>query len=40
MSILILTYSLREVIWVKGARGDEGKTWFQKYVQSFLGRKE
>ena len=30
--------SLREVIWVKGARGNEGKTWFQKYVQSLLGR--
>ena len=26
--------SLREVIWVKGARGNEGKIWFQKYVQS------
>ena len=30
--------TLREVIWVKGARGNEGKTWFQKYVQSLLGR--
>ena len=30
--------SLREVIWVKGARGNEGKTWFQKYMQSLLGR--
>ena len=27
----------REVIWVKGARGNEGKTWFQNYVQSLLG---
>ena len=29
--------SHREVIWVKGARGNEGKTWFQNYVQSLLG---
>ena len=28
----------RKVIWVKGARGNEGKRWFQKYVQSLLGR--
>ena len=27
----------REVIWVKGARGNEGKTWFQNYVQSYFG---
>ena len=27
----------REVFWVKGARGNEGKTWFQNYVQSYLG---
>ena len=27
----------REVIWVKGALGNEGKTWFQNYVQSLLG---
>ena len=27
----------REVVWVKVARGDEGKTWFQNYVQSLLG---
>ena len=27
----------REVVWVKGARGNEGKTWFQNYVQSLLG---
>ena len=34
---LIQKPTLREVIWVKGARGNEGKTWFQKYVQSLLG---
>ena len=34
---LIHTPTHREVIWVKGARGNEGKTWFQKYVQSLLG---
>ena len=27
----------REVIWVKGARGNEGKTWFQNYLQTLLG---
>ena len=27
----------REIIWVKGARGNEGKTWFQNYLQSILG---
>ena len=27
----------REVVWVKGASGNEGKTWFQNYVQSLLG---
>ena len=31
--------TLRKVIWVKAARGNKGKTWFQKYVQSLLGRK-
>ena len=30
--------TLREVIWMKGVRGNEGKTWFQKYAQSLLGR--
>ena len=35
---LMQKLSLREVIWVKSARGNEGKTWFQKYVQSLLGR--
>ena len=27
----------RQVIWIRGNRGNEGKTWFQKYVQSFFG---
>ena len=27
----------RQVIWIQGDRGNEGKTWFQNYVQSFLG---
>ena len=27
----------REVIWVKGVKGNEGKTFFQKYIQSLLG---
>ena len=38
---LLLEYvekpTYREVIWVKGALGNEGKTWFQNYVQSLLG---
>ena len=29
--------SSREIIWVKGVKGIEGKTWFQNYVQSFFG---
>ena len=29
--------SHREIIWIKGARGNEGKTWFQNYVQSLIG---
>ena len=27
----------REVIWVRGAKGCEGKTWFQEYVESKYG---
>ena len=29
--------SERQVIWIRGKNGDEGKTWFQRYVQSFYG---
>ena len=29
----------REIVWVRGAHGNEGKTWFQNYVQSMLGTK-
>ena len=29
--------SHREIIWIKGPRGNEGKTWFQNYVQSLIG---
>ena len=29
--------SERQVIWIRGNNGNEGKTWFQKYVQSFFG---
>ena len=29
--------SKREVIWVIGKDGDEGKTWFQSYMESFFG---
>ena len=27
----------REIIWVVGKEGNEGKNWFQKYVKSWLG---
>ncbi len=27
----------REVIWVRGTKGNEGKSWFQTYVQSLYG---
>ena len=29
--------SYREVVWVIGKRGNEGKTWFQSYVESYFG---
>ena len=29
----------RKILWVQGEKCGEGKTWFQKYVQSLLGRK-
>ena len=35
---LIQKPTYREDIWVKGACGNEGKTWLQKYVHSLLGR--
>ena len=34
---IIKTPSEREVIWVKGLKGNEGKTWFQKYMQALFG---
>ena len=27
----------RQVIWIRGNNGNEGKTWFQNYVQTFFG---
>ena len=27
----------RQVIWIRGNKGNEGKSWFQNYVQSFFG---
>ena len=27
----------REVIWVIGRKGNEGKTWFQEYLETFYG---
>ena len=29
--------SEREVIWITDTKGDTGKTWFQKYVESYFG---
>ena len=34
---LIQHPSRREIIWVKGVKGNEGKTWFQNYIQSLFG---
>ena len=34
---LITSPSDREVIWVQGMRGNEGKSWFQEYLTSFFG---
>jgi len=31
------TPSDREVIWIMGQKGNEGKTWFQEYLESFYG---
>ena len=33
----LLVPSEREVIWVVGKDGNEGKTWFQKYLKSYFG---
>ena len=30
--------SEREIIWVVGSRGNEGKTWFQEYIEHYYGR--
>ena len=27
----------RQVIWIRGNNGNEGKSWFQNYIQSFFG---
>ena len=29
--------SERQVIWIRGARGYEGKSWFQDYVEGYFG---
>ena len=34
---MIATPTEREVIWVQGIKGNEGKTWFQNYLSSFYG---
>ena len=34
---IIATPTEREVIWVQGIKGNEGKTWFQDYLTSFYG---
>jgi len=30
----------REIVWVVGKEGNEGKNWFQKYVKSWLGARK
>ena len=34
---MIATPTDRQIIWVQGIRGNEGKSWFQDYVASFYG---
>ena len=34
---MIATPTEREVIWVQGIKGNEGKSWFQDYLTSFYG---
>ena len=34
---LISTPTEREIIWVQGMRGNEGKSWFQEYLAVFYG---
>ena len=34
----LLEPSDREIIWVVGSRGNEGKTWFQEYIEHHYGR--
>ena len=34
---MIATPTEREIIWVQGMRGNEGKSWFQEYLASFYG---
>ena len=34
---IIATPTEREVIWVQGIKGNEGKSWFQDYLTSFYG---
>ena len=34
----ILKPSEREIIWIVGSRGNEGKTWFQEYIEHYYGR--
>ena len=34
---IIATPTEREVIWVQGIKGNEGKSWFQDYLTSFCG---
>ena len=34
----MLEPSNREIIWVVGTRGNEGKSWFQEYIEHYYGR--
>ena len=34
---MIATPTAREIIWVRGIRGNEGKSWFQEYLASSYG---
>ena len=34
---LIVTPTAREIIWIRGMKGDEGKTWIQSYLETLHG---
>ena len=31
--------SERNIIWIRGSKGNEGKSWFQNYLEDFYGKR-